>query len=218
MQIYTACDSRHRFFIDAIERSVRRVRRSNPSMSITYIFNPKRQGGDTGKVVQNVLRIMDSDLILFDITPSKTGSGQSYNAGTMIEYGLVLACQNPRLGNPWGGKQPKPSCLVFCAAPRKKLTPILNELSIIPYGKGREGRKKLSRFLVDEIETHLAMQPQVTGVPSISGPVFLAGDVSNQPVGTIYATVGTDLTVTEPSREDSDQETQEIRTKDQPPS
>src|SRR2546427_6704127 len=139
MKIYLACDEHNTFFRDVVKQAVDESAASIAPGSIDLIFNPLRWGGDTGRPTTNTLRIMDSDIAIFDVTPEATLSEivqLRFNPGVMIEYGIVLALENPRQGNPWYGKVPKPLHRVFLSDDynRAQLTPII-EATITKYSK-----------------------------------------------------------------------------------
>jgi len=139
MKIYLACDEHNTFFRDAVKQAVDESAPSIAPGSIDLIFNPLRWGGDTGKPTTNTLRIMDSDIAIFDMTPDVTPAEPTklrFNPGVMIEYGIVLAMEYPRRGNPWYGIVPKPLHRVFLSDEfnRTQLTPII-EATITKYSR-----------------------------------------------------------------------------------
>ena len=157
MRIYLACDSNNDFFIDAVKEAFDYVSATLSEGSMELIFAPRRWGGDTGTIVENVRRIMNADLVLMDVTPiSAHGEDATlkYNEGVMIEYGLVLAMEKPWEGSPWYGRYPKPSSQVYCSdsIPRGTLTGILNERTICSYSKNANGRVELVNEIKEEIK------------------------------------------------------------------
>ncbi len=161
MKIYISCDNGNEFFLAAVKESRERVASSLSSKSIELVYPPMGWGGDTGKILTNVLQIMDADLVLIDITPLvRTLAGESplkitkYNEGVLIEYGIVLCLDNPRQGSlPWGGRIPKPSYRIFCSNSfsRSDLTPIVNVESVAEYGTDSNSRELFVTLLCDEI-------------------------------------------------------------------
>ncbi len=153
MNIYLSCDSTNSFFIDAVKEAVTTFGKGLEPSAITLIYPPLRIGADSGNVKENVLMIRSSDIVIFDVTPKATESEEntSYNPGVMIEFGIVLSQENPTIGQPWGGKLPKPSYRLFCSRgySRTRLTPLLNEASVIPYDPDDSG--KLEKEIVDLI-------------------------------------------------------------------
>lgn len=170
MKIYISSDRGNDFFLTAVRESVDRVALS--ARSIELIYPPMGWGGDTGRILTNVLQILEADLILIDITPVVyTILGETplpitkYNEGVLIEYGIVLCLDNPRQGSlPWGGRIPKPSYRVFCsrAFPRGDLTPIINVESVADYGTDAESREALISLLretiVRKVEERLTLE------------------------------------------------------------
>ena len=114
MRIYLSCDAKNDFFISAAKNAHDKITRSLSPGSIDLVYPPRRWGGDTGRVVSNVLQIRTADLVLMDITPTAyqiaAGKQQEvvkYNEGVLIEYGIVLYLENPADGSmAWGGKIP----------------------------------------------------------------------------------------------------------------
>jgi len=161
MRVYISCDHRNDFFLLAVKEGRERIASSLSPSSIELVYPPRGWGGDTGKILTNVLQIMDADLILIDITPSvHTLAGESlgqitkYNEGVLIEYGIVLCLDNPKQGTlPWGGRIPKPSYRIFCSKSfsRSGLTPIVNVESVVEYGTDAKSRDILVGQLRDEI-------------------------------------------------------------------
>jgi hypothetical protein len=118
-------------------------------LGVELVYPSMRWPNDLGQVKLNVMRIMESDLILFDLTPTQ-GTPIKINEGVMIEYGIMLALANSK----WLSQFPKPSYRIFLSsriARREITTPILNSESIIPYDE--QGRPELLRMLRDEIDT-----------------------------------------------------------------
>jgi hypothetical protein len=125
------------------------------------VYPPTGLGGDTGKILANVLRIRDADLVLIDITPTEHASASGnpptiirYNEGVLIEFGMVLSLDNPPQGlPPWGGRVPRPSYRVFCSNsfPRSNLTPIINAESVTEYGTDPASRA----LLVSQLQEHI---------------------------------------------------------------
>lgn len=160
MRIYISCDNKNDFFLSAVQEARDKVVSTLTPSSIELVYPPKGWGGETGRVLTNVLQIMEVDLILIDITPEvHTLSGQppqqvtKYNEGVLIEYGIVICLENPKQGLPWGGKLPKPVYRVFCSNsfPRSNLTPIINIESVAAYGKDADSQEKLVSQLRDII-------------------------------------------------------------------
>ncbi len=93
MRIYISCDHNNDFFLSAVKESHDRVVSSLTSKSIELVYPPMKWGGDTGKVLTNILQVMDADLVLIDITPAvytlagvQSKQITKYNEGVLIEY------------------------------------------------------------------------------------------------------------------------------------
>jgi hypothetical protein len=135
---------RNEFFIDTVSESIEDLRSKLSIDAIEFIYPPRRIGGDTGKILTNVLRIREADLVIFDVTPNIISEGEErYNSGVMIEYGIVLALENP-ISPAWSREQ-KLTYRVFCNATfqRGRLTPIINQESVTAYTSDRDGKARL---------------------------------------------------------------------------
>jgi hypothetical protein len=158
MKIYLSCDNGNDFFLNAVQDARANVIGKLKPTSIELIYPPRAWGGDTGKILNNVLQIGYADMVLVDISPAMltVADGHQrqiakYNEGVLIEYGIILALDNPRSGFlPWHGDVPKPSYRIFCSEKfkRSKLTPIVNTESVVSYG---EDRNKLISTIEVEI-------------------------------------------------------------------
>jgi hypothetical protein len=165
LRIYLSCDNKNDFFVEAVVLAVRRLRRRSSSTSIELIYPPRAIGGDTGKVLTNILRISAADVILFDVTPKKSRGHElrTYNPGVMIEYGIVLGLDNPAAmgqggpGTPWNGRQPRPVYRVFCnrSFPRSSLSPIINQESVREYRRSPSGRLELIREIFELVHSKI---------------------------------------------------------------
>lgn len=172
MKIYLSCDNKNEFFVKSVNLAVRRARRKFTGTLIDLIYPPRGIGGDTGKVLTNILRLFEADLTLIDASPRMIRGTRTwtYNPGVMIEYGIVLALDNPTAifgsspGVPWQGRQPRPTYRVFChrSCPRSSLTPIINQESVRDYKRGASGRDQLIREILRLIESKLTEFPTVT--------------------------------------------------------
>jgi len=164
--VYLSCDNRNNYFVRATVLAIRRFKRRHPESDIDLVFPPRHFGGDTGKVLTNILRISSADVVLFDVTPLRSRGGRLvvYNAGVMIEYGIVIGLDNPTgFGNtrpalPWHGRQPRPVYRVYCHQTfrRSELTPIVNQESVIEYRKSQRGRNELVHELFIFLEGKLS--------------------------------------------------------------
>jgi hypothetical protein len=129
--------------------------------AFTPVYPPRNIDGDRGKVVLNILKIKEANLIFFDVTPSVSSDGVvvSYNAGVMIEMGLFLAEENLdiSLGGPWRGRSPRPRAYFYCerSFPRGRLTPIVNEYSIIDYSNTQASQASFIGSLEGILNNHL---------------------------------------------------------------
>lgn len=141
MNIYLSCDSSNEFFINVIEAATKSVGKNFEPTAITLVYPPRRIGPDKGSVKWNTLMIRDADLVIFEVTPrvNEMRKEVQYNPGVMIEFGIVLDQDSPTSGGTsgrsWEGRLPKPSYFVFCSNKfsRTRLTPLLNEVSVIAY-------------------------------------------------------------------------------------
>jgi len=165
--VYLACGSDNQFFIGCVRRAIENFNRTHrfPFQAFSLVFPPERIGGDLGKVLLNVLRIREANIVIADLTPQVSAARDltSYNSGTMIELGLVIAEENRKTPHgeldPWGGKFPRPSVRLFGDSRfhRRDLTPLLNEYSVTPYAQSPEGEASLLAEL-DRILNEMAQQ------------------------------------------------------------
>ncbi|GEM_PF-1723996 len=122
------------------------------------VYPPRNLGVGSDKILLNVLKIREADVIFFDVTPkySKDKSLVSYNTGVMIELGIVLDQEN--LATPWGGRLPRPKFRLFCNEdfPRKGLSPILNEYSVRSYKSDPSGKKSLLSEIEDVLNQKIS--------------------------------------------------------------
>jgi len=152
--VYLSCDRRQTDFIRTLDTEIAELNRAIPNFELVY---PSRDEG-TGFVEENVLRLQEADVVVFDITPTVSGSSTTYNAGVMIEYGMFLSLEKPRFGNPWGGRQPKPSHRIYAESPfeRSTLTPIIKESSVRTYETSQGGLETLASELRNLLSTQAA--------------------------------------------------------------
>ena len=175
MIVYLSCDAQNDFFVKIVSELIDELNRSTDNV-FELIYPSGNKGRDTGTVRGNVLQIQQAELVIFDMTPN-TDNGESYNAGVMIEYGIVLDLETPLIGYPWGGNSPKPSYKVFCNSKfkRSKMTPIVNESSILPYKDDGEGEKNLRieirKLLTDKLKEKSNYRAPV-GIPSLTEGKF----------------------------------------------
>jgi hypothetical protein len=169
--VYLSCSSDNGFFIDCTLRAITNVNQRHNLQAFELVYPPRRIGGDLGKVLLNVLRIRDADLVIVDLTPKVSSSGDvtSYNSGTMLELGLLLDQENLKSTRgeiePWGGRLPRPRAYMFCdgSFPRRDLTPILNEYSVTQYSRDTQGEgallAELERILTERVNQVIGLQP-----------------------------------------------------------
>jgi hypothetical protein len=171
--VYLACSSDNELFIGCVQRAISDFNQRHQFSAFELVYPPSRIGGDLGKVLLNVLRVRDADLVIADLTPKVSSAGDvtAFNSGTMLELGLVVAEENRKTPtgelSQWGGKRPLPRVHMFCSPPfqRRDLTPILNEYSINPYSTDAGGEEALLTEL-DRILTEKAQQ--AFGLPPAS--------------------------------------------------
>lgn len=166
--VYLSCADENDFIVRAATEAVNNVNARLHFTAFELVYPPRRIGGDVGKVLLNVLRLREAEVVFFDITPKVSTSGDvtAYNTGVMIELGIFLDQEN--LPRPWGGRSPKPKFQVLCdsAFERRNLSPVLNEYSVSTYSSatGSEGA------LVSILEAVLDSRVMENFVPS--GPKF----------------------------------------------
>jgi hypothetical protein len=154
LNIYLSCSSRNDFFIDAVIRVFEQKKTKFGSNAITLYYPPRAIPSDSGKVLTNVLKIREADLVIFDVTPDSTASAElALNSGVMIEYGIVVALENQQ-GIPWG-RLPRPKYRIYLKDSISRssvVTPILNQESIAPFSTTSDGTLQLEREISDLIE------------------------------------------------------------------
>lgn len=165
--IYLSCDSNNSYFIKTVIDAVDELKKRLSPDSVELIYPPKQIGGDTGKVLTNVLRIREADLVIFDVTPTVDDDGAAYyNPGVMIEFGIVLALEYPQKGQPWEGRLPKPVYRVLCSSnySRGNLTPLVNEASVISYNANNS--EDLAKEINSILEQRISQRMRFSYQPS----------------------------------------------------
>lgn len=176
MIVYLSCDSQNDFFFKIVKESVNTINRSIDN-AFELIYPPKKIGKDTGTVRGNILQIQQADLVIFDVTPKLSDDIESYNAGVMIEFGVVLDLENPLAGYPWGGTIPKPNYKVFCNSKfqKSKMTPIINETSISSYEDHAKGegdlRTEILKILTAKLKEKADFKTTVGSISPTEGKV-----------------------------------------------
>ncbi len=171
--MYLSCDTRNTFFKRAVREAIDEFRPSMPAgTSLDLVYPPDHLGVSTGTVLGNVLELRNADVVIFDVTPTVEGQTVSYNTGVMIEYGMVVALENPPTSwlMPWG-RTPRPVHQVFCDSvfPRRNLTPIINA-DVTTYPQTDEGMRALKSDIRSVLERRIAERVEYSYAPgSTSG-------------------------------------------------
>lgn len=180
MRIYLSSDRNDEFFITAVKNAVDKVNASL-QMDIELVFPPTRLGVDTGKVLGNVLHILDAQIALINVTPRtrrcliedekedlnqaegmKTEVVEMYNSGVMIEYGMATALEY--LQKEEGASVQTKRAFCDISFSRKSLCPVVNEDDVLEFdSQSADGRTKLEGVLDDiirsKVKDMLRMKP-----------------------------------------------------------
>jgi hypothetical protein len=155
VKVYLSSDRRDRFFIDAVKTTVSNIDSKFPLKPLDLMYPPDALGVDTGEILGNVLQILQSDIILVNVTPSPRSEALAedcvkYNPSVVIEYGIVLGQAKSPNGHRWMGRMPEPTHRVFCGNefPRTRLPPLLNHEDVISFDRTTNGE----RILIDRLE------------------------------------------------------------------
>src|SRR3989442_738356 len=100
-------------------------------VSFEPVYPPRHLGVDTGNVLANVLVILESQVVLVNVTPSISKRKTVANPGVLIEYGMIL-------GRAWASKDftwPRPYYRLFCNSKfhRSSLPPLINQEDVTPF-------------------------------------------------------------------------------------
>ncbi len=149
MQVYLSSRDSDDFFVRATLKAVQNVNEDIGREILSVIFPPRGIGGDLGRIDLNVARLIQSDVILSNVSPESVNGHHVYNPGVMIEYGMLFAADIST--PPWGGRLPLPIHRVYCdsTVDRATLTPILNRESVQTVERSDEGYKGLVAALAD---------------------------------------------------------------------
>jgi hypothetical protein len=141
VRVFISSDRRHRFFIDVACEAVDMVNSQQLGEPYEAIFPPRLLGVDTGKMLADVLPILDAEVVLINVTPSKLRGRWTFNTGVMIEYGMTLGRSRATKEISW----PKPYYRVFCNQryALTKLPPMLNEERVNKFATSKTGRVAL---------------------------------------------------------------------------
>ncbi len=91
MLVFVSCSNDNKFFLSATKSAIGRYETEH-KFKIELFYPPNAGLQSTGSVMGNVGKILEADLILFDVTPKLCRTGDLvFNKGVMIEYGMVLA-------------------------------------------------------------------------------------------------------------------------------
>src|SRR3989442_5451550 len=148
MKWYLSSDRNDEFFIEATKKAVANIRSKVPIGATDLLYPPLALGVDTGKVLANVLQVLEVDIILINATPTIKEKGTPAehlipNPGVMMEYGMVLGQDNAPGWHRWMGRIPRPTHRVFCgreAAPTL-LPPVLNQQDGLDSARAPQGGK-----------------------------------------------------------------------------
>lgn len=135
MRVYLACSSGHVGFVTAFFDAVNKVNASSGPNSLQPVYPPRDIPSKTGSVLGDVLQLRTCELVVLDVTPDVSPDGKTllFNAGVMMELGIVLDQDNPQNGAPaWGGTQPRPTFQLLCdqSVQRSVFTPITGDIPI----------------------------------------------------------------------------------------
>src|SRR2546422_7821022 len=146
MKVYLSSDRNDEFFIEATKKAVANIRSKVPIGATDLLYPPLALGVDTGKVLANVLQVLEVDIILISATPTIKEKGTPaehliHNPGVMMEYGMVLGQDNAPGWHRWMGRIPRPTHRVFCGneVARALLPPVLNQEDVIPFERSPAG-------------------------------------------------------------------------------
>src|SRR5436309_8655327 len=105
MKVYLSSDRNDAFFIDAVKRAVGNIRVKVPVGVVELLYPPLALGVDTGKIMANILQVLEADIVLVNATPSaKIGEQLVHNPGVMMEYGMVIGQDSAPGGHRWMGR------------------------------------------------------------------------------------------------------------------
>ncbi len=177
MKVYLSSDRGDEFFIEATKKAVANVRLKVPIGVIEIVYPPLALGVDTGKVLANVLQVLEVDIILINATPAVKEKGTPtehliHNPGVMMEYGMVLGQDNAPGGHRWMGRMPRPTHRVFCGkeVARERLPPMLNQEDVIDFDRSPEGGNVLVGKIEEIITTKMGERLSIEFTPNPAGP------------------------------------------------
>lgn len=193
MQVFISSDRRHRFFIDVACEAVDQVNRSKVGEEIRPIYPPRLLGIDTGRMLADVLPILDADVVLLNVTPSKQKGRWIFNTGVMVEYGMTLG----RTRATRDATLPKPYYRVFCNAtyPRNRLPPLLNEERINSFTTSNTGRAALRERIASILRQALAERTQPTRESREGAEIVTRAKVTFQSPGEQAVEVPANVTI-----------------------
>ncbi len=154
MKVFISSDRRHRFFIEVANEAIDTVNHQKVGESFQAIYPPRLLGVDTGNMLADILPIIDAEVVLINVTPSKLKGRWTFNTGVMIEYGMTLGRSRATKEITW----PKPYYRVFCNRryARSRLPPILNEERVNQFATSKTGRLALHERITSILKQALA--------------------------------------------------------------
>ena len=180
MDVFLSCDSNHNQFIDIVIEAIDLFEKKGLSGTVRLIYPPRKIGIDTGKTRRNVETILQSELVLVNVTPElkhcvkptqndpgNTEPLEVYNSGVMIEYGMTVALEVLD----WFAGKGKQEKRLFrdIAYSRRDLSPIVNEEDVTTYDlstpyKIDELRNMIVEVVTDRAKSILTSKDQRTYV------------------------------------------------------
>ena len=141
MDIYLASPSVDDFFFKAANEAVEALKKIHGEDRFRLIHPPKQLPKDLGTVEANFAQLLNSDVVILNISPERVGEQDIYNPGVLVEYGMVFASDR----GAWESRYPRPVHKVYChdGFKRTNLTPPLGIESVEAYSRSDEGHKAL---------------------------------------------------------------------------
>ena|SRR2546428_2250736 len=179
MKVYLSSDRDDGFFIEAARKAVANIQSKIPFGVgvIDLVYPPLALGVDTGKVLSNVLQVLEADIILINATPTPKEKGTPaeyliHNPGVMMEYGMVLGQDSAPGGYRWMGRMPRPTHRVFCGSEvaRTLLPPVLNQEDVISFDRSPAGEKGLVKKMEEIITTKMGERLSIAFTRNPAGP------------------------------------------------
>jgi|ECHnycMinimDraft_1075156.scaffolds.fasta_scaffold02124_3 hypothetical protein len=185
MFVYISCSSKNEGFVNVIKEAVEDFNKENQNVKIEYFFPPNAGASGGIRISDNIRKILDADLVVFDLTPDSDDNedecGNCINSGVLIEFGIIysllLIKERTQLLLPYtylssGIQINTPDLLIFLSDKCKKsnFTPILSgDFSIISYNLSNKEflKKQIKKKIIKRVNFKLSPN---TPLPNSQSP------------------------------------------------